>query len=82
MKNSLELSSKGIKNTQYLIRKTTKPFDFNLLLLYQHNCLEHYIMTNLERTKAVWMADNYECSITGKFSIEEAEKMIDSIYER
>jgi hypothetical protein len=39
-------------------------------------------MTNLERTKAVWMADNYECSITGKFSIEEAEKMIDSIYER
>ena len=56
--------------------------DSNNVITYSVDGIEHYIMTNLERTKAVWMADNYECSITGKFSIEEAEKMIDSIYER
>ncbi|MGD9568685.1 MAG: DUF4367 domain-containing protein [Sedimentibacter sp.] len=52
------------------------------IITYSVDDIEHYIMTNLERTKVVWMTDNYECSITGKFSIEEAKKIIDSIYER
>ena len=52
------------------------------VIIYTINGIEHYIMTNLERTKVVWITGNYECSITGKFSIEEAEKMIDSIYKR
>ena len=56
--------------------------DSNDVIIYSVDNIEHYIMTNLERTKVVWMTDDYECSITGKFSIEEAEKMIDSIYER
>lgn len=56
--------------------------DSKNVITYSVDDIEHYIMTNLGRTKVIWMTDNYECSITGKFSIEEAEKMIDSIYER
>lgn len=50
------------------------------VIMYPVDGIEHYIMTNLERTKVVWMTGNYECSITGNFSVEEAKKMIDSIY--
>lgn len=52
------------------------------VITYTVDGIEHYIMTNLERTKVVWLAGNYECSITGNISTEEAEKMIDSIYGR
>lgn len=52
------------------------------IINYNSNGIEHYIMTNLKKTKVVWTTDNYECSITGNFSIEEAEKIIDSIYGR
>ena len=52
------------------------------VITYSVDGIEHYIMRNLERTKVVWMTDNYECSITGNFSVKEAEKMIDSIYRR
>ncbi|MGI5985059.1 MAG: DUF4367 domain-containing protein [Clostridiales bacterium] len=41
---------------------------------------EHYIMTNEGRLKVVWTRSNFECAINGKISIEEAQKMIDSIY--
>lgn len=52
------------------------------VITYSVDEIEHYIMRNLERTKVVWMTGDYECSITGDFSVEEAEKMIDSIYGR
>jgi hypothetical protein len=38
-------------------------------------------MSNLDQTNVVWITDNYECSITGVFSLEEAKIMIDSIYK-
>ena len=56
--------------------------DSSNVIKYNADGIEHYIMTNLERTKVVWMTGNYECSITGNFSVEEAEKIIDSIYGR
>lgn len=52
------------------------------VLMHTVDGIEHYVMTNLERTKVVWMTGNYECSITGNFSVEEAKKMINSIYGR
>lgn len=56
--------------------------DGNDVIKHNIDGIDHYIMTNLERVKVVWMIDNYECSITGNFSVEEAEKMIESIYWR
>ena len=56
--------------------------DSDDVTVYAVNNIEHYIMTNLERIKIVWTTENYECSISGNLSVDEAETMIDSIYER
>lgn len=52
------------------------------ITVYTVNEIEYYIMTNVNTSEVVWKIENYECSITGSFSQEEAKKMIDSIYER
>lgn len=54
--------------------------DDNEVTVYKAGGIEHYIMTNINRRKIVWTNREYECMITGNFSVEEAEKMIDSIY--
>lgn len=56
--------------------------DSDDVIVYTVNGIEHYIMTNLERIKVAWKTENYECSISGNLSVDEAETMIDSIYER
>jgi len=50
--------------------------------VYSVNQIKHYIMTNLDNINVVWATENYECSISGVLSLKDAEKMIDSIYER
>lgn len=52
------------------------------VIISEVNGIEHFIMTNLGITSVVWKHKNYECSIIGNLSLEEAEKMINSIYER
>ena len=49
------------------------------MVVYTVNEIKYYIMTNIKQTKVVWLTDNYECSITGVFSFDEAKIMIDSI---
>lgn len=56
--------------------------DDNEVTVYSMNGIEHYIMTNLKITNVVWTSGTYEGSISGKFSLEEAKRMIDSIYKR
>ena len=67
-----------------LYKKSTSAYekDNKELIVYKVNSIEHYIMTNIEKVDIVWKWENFECSITGEFSVEEAEKMINSIYER
>ena len=48
---------------------------------YEAGGVTHYLMTNMGRQKAVWMAGNCECGITGDMSKEELLAVIDSIYE-
>jgi hypothetical protein len=50
--------------------------------LYPHNDIDHYIMMNNERVVVVWSTGDYECSIIGDITKDEARQMIDSIYER
>lgn len=52
------------------------------ITVYTANEIEHYIMTNIDLTNVIWKTENYECSVSGKFSLKDAKKIIDSIYER
>ncbi len=50
--------------------------------VFSVNEIEHYVMSNMNQTNIVWKTDNYECSISGPFTLDEAERMLTSIYER
>jgi len=56
--------------------------DESEVVLYPHNGIDHYIMTNNGKTNAVWSTGNFECSIVGDVTVDEVKQMIDSIYER
>jgi len=50
--------------------------------VYRRNGIEHHIILNMERIVVAWQNKNYEGSISGDITSGEAEKIIDSIYER
>lgn len=50
-------------------------------LLYEAGGVTHYLLENNDRRAAVWRNGNLECSIQGDLTINELERMIDSIYE-
>ncbi len=65
------------------LTENRKPFyekDAETVSIYVVNNIEHYIISNLDKTVVTWRNGNVEGSIKGDFSREEAEKMIDSIY--
>ena len=41
--------------------------------------VDYYLFSNYEQTRAAWVADTYECYISGEISINEIKLMIDSI---
>lgn len=47
---------------------------------YVCNGIPHYIMSNLDRAGIVWYNENIEGSIKGEFSVDEAKRIIESIY--
>lgn len=55
--------------------------DENPVELYEVNGITHYIFSNNKTHQAVWMNGNIEVAISGKLSVEELEKMVESIYE-
>ncbi len=52
------------------------------LTVYSVQGFKYYIMSNVERRNIIWQTENCECSISGNFSLDEAKKIIDSIYGR
>ncbi len=48
--------------------------------IYTVNGIDHYIMTNVGRYKAVWQNGCFECSISGFESINDLIRAIDSMY--
>lgn len=46
---------------------------------YEASGIIYHIFTDVELTKAKWIRDSYECSISGNITIEELKIMIDSI---
>ncbi len=51
----------------------------DFLELYVVDGVEYYIFSNTETLNAAWSIGEFECIITGKITLEEMKKMIDSI---
>ena len=51
----------------------------SLLEVYTHNDIDYYIFNNYDQLKAVWINENYECTISGPISISEIKEIIYSI---
>jgi hypothetical protein len=51
----------------------------DLLEVYVIDGVEYYIFSNTETLNAAWSIGEFECIITGKITLEEMKKMIDSI---
>ena len=51
----------------------------DFLELYVVDGVEYYIFSNTETLNAAWSSGEFECIITGKITLEEMKKMIDSI---
>ena len=50
-----------------------------LLEVYVVDGVEYYIFSNTETLQAAWSIGEFECGISGKITLEEMKKMIDSI---
>lgn len=50
-----------------------------LLEIYEVDGIQYYICRNYDALRAVWLADQCECAITGNITLEEMKQMIDSI---
>lgn len=50
------------------------------VILYEKAEIAHYIMSNLNVMVVKWVNNNCECTIVGPFTVDELERMIDSIY--
>lgn len=54
--------------------------DAQEVLEYESSGIVHYIMSNNSTCGVAWINEDTECFIQGSFTIEEMEKMVDSIY--
>ena len=51
----------------------------DVLEIYTASGIEYYFFKNVDHLQVIWKNNNYECSISGDLSIEQAKSMIDSI---
>lgn len=68
----------------YLSKPTGRIYekDDKDVVIYKVNDIDHYIISNLDKADIIWRRENLECFITGEYSLDDAKKMINSIYER
>lgn len=62
-------------NVQTIYEKTS-----DNAIIYDKGGVEHYIIHNSTNLTIVWLSDDLECSIVGSFSVAEAKKIINSLY--
>lgn len=55
--------------------------DASDVVIYELNGIDYYIMFDKEYVTVVWNSGSTEYYFTGKISLDEAEKMVDSIYD-
>lgn len=54
--------------------------DATPIRIFEKNNVKHYIMKNLDKVQVVWTNSNVIHSITGDISMDEAEKILESMY--
>lgn len=76
-----KIDTLAISYTIYLgdNKKALYEKDDNSVIKYEIGNRVYYVMTNLDDRVIVWQNGNFEGAIMGKFTIEEAEKIIKSI---
>lgn len=52
------------------------------VVIYTRNGINHSIAPNEDKVLAYWTNGNFECYIIGDITVEDAERMINSVYER
>lgn len=62
------------------IRKTAVEKDGNPPILYEKGGVQHYLLTDHEWRKAIWMQGDIECIIRGNITEKEIKQIIDSFY--
>lgn len=83
-----ELYQDGDKTiSTYIVQRnvpTTRDYekDIDAVKIYVAGDVEHYIFDNNGRIAVTWYVGDFECAIQADVSVEEVERMIDSIYER
>ena len=76
-KNDERLIIKIRQTIGVLAPQVEKNDDF--LEVYVVDGVEYYIFSNTETLQAAWSIGEFECGISGKITLEEMKKMIDSI---
>lgn len=64
-----------LDNVQTIYEKTDDD-----AIIYDKGGVEHYIIQNSTNLTIVWLSNDLECSIVGRFSVAEAKKIINSLY--
>ena len=64
-----------LDNVQTIYEKTDDD-----AIIYDKGGVEHYIIQNSTNLTIVWLSNDLECSIVGSFSVAEAKKIINSLY--
>lgn len=69
-----------IRIGDYLAESPTQyEYSQGLLEIYEVDGIQYYICRNYDALRAVWLADQCECTITGNITLEEMKQMIASI---
>lgn len=64
----------AVSGEQYQVEKSE-----NLVEIYSVNGIEYYIFSNNDSLQTAWVVRDCECFITGKITMEEMKRIIDSI---
>ena len=72
---TVEYSEFGEDGPTFVIEK-----DQDDPILYESEGMTHYIVTDNGHCKAAWAIDNIQCIICAPITVEEMERIIDSIY--
>ena len=85
---ALTISAKYEKDGEQLVVKIRKEFgsdpvqiekNEDLIEIYTADGVDYYIFSNYETLQTAWVVGEFECIISGKITLEEMKRIIDSI---
>lgn len=65
----------GVANIEVHYEKTSEE-----AIRYEKGGIDHYIIKNTDNITVIWLNNDFECSLIGQISVDEAKKIISSLY--